>query len=133
MTLLSQKERVPDEEMELLSAIATQAAIAIENARLFEVVARGKREWEATFDSVTEGIYLIDQNYTIIRANKAMAEGLGTRPQALIGRKCYQAVHQLKEPWSECPLQEALQTQQAITSELEDPNTGRTLQITAFM
>ncbi len=132
MTLLSQKERVPDEEMELLSAIASQAAIAIENARLFEIVARGKREWEATFDSVTEGIYLIDQNYTIIRANKAMAEGLGTRPQALIGRKCYEAVHQLKEPWSECPLQKALQTQQAITSELEDPNTSRTLQITVY-
>ncbi len=36
MALLSQKEKVSDEEMDLLSSIASQAAIAIENARLYE-------------------------------------------------------------------------------------------------
>jgi len=36
MLLVSPKERIPEEEIELLSAIASQAAIAIENARLYE-------------------------------------------------------------------------------------------------
>jgi diguanylate cyclase (GGDEF)-like protein len=40
MIILSTREEIPPEEMQLLSSVASQAAIAIENARLFEETKR---------------------------------------------------------------------------------------------
>ncbi len=70
----------------LLAAIATHTAVALTNARFFEMVERGKRQWEATFDALSEGIALVDARDRILRANAGFAQLAGVRLQALIGR-----------------------------------------------
>jgi two-component system NtrC family sensor kinase len=67
------------EDARLLSTVATHAAVTLANARLFDLVRRGKAQWEATFDAISEGMALVDGNSIIRRANAALAD-LVSRP-----------------------------------------------------
>src|SRR5439155_1102672 len=48
------------EDIRLLSTVATHAAIVIANARFFEMVRHAKEQWETAFDSLSEGIAVVD-------------------------------------------------------------------------
>ncbi len=74
-----------DEDLRLLSTVATHAAIVLANARFFDLIRAGKEQWETTFDALTEGIAVVDANGRIRRANRAMAELLQRPIPALIG------------------------------------------------
>ncbi len=74
------------EDARLLSTIATHAAIVLANARFFDLIRRGKEQWEATFDALTEGIALVDGQGRIQRANGAFAEIVGEPIRAVVGR-----------------------------------------------
>ena len=76
----------------LLAAVATHTAVALTNARFFEMVERGKRQWEATFDALSEGIALVDAQGRLLRANAGFARLTGERLQALIGRHASEAL-----------------------------------------
>ncbi len=58
-----------------------------------EYILRAKQEWEHTFDAVTDLIFIVDRDRTIIRANRAMADRCGLTAQELVGRKCYEVMH----------------------------------------
>lgn len=84
--------------------VSDESTIAIPQL-IYEAVSRGKREWEQTFDSIPDLIFITDTNHTISRANRAMAKYCGVRPEELPGRKCYEVFHNLSSPPSYCPLQ----------------------------
>ena len=68
--------------------LAHQAAIALENARLFQAVSRSQQFWETTFDAMQDCVSVHDMAGKIIRANAAFARRLRTVPQAVVGRYC---------------------------------------------
>src|SRR5205814_4872619 len=49
----------PDDLM-TVRAVVAQVAIALENARLVELLSSAKREWEQTVDAITQAICIID-------------------------------------------------------------------------
>ena len=51
------------------------------------VISRGKKEWEATFDSVEDMLLLTDENGVITRCNRAAAQAFRSDFLQLIGRK----------------------------------------------
>lgn len=116
----------------LLPLIGTQIAAAIENARLFETVSRGKREWEATFDAIADGISIHDSDFRIVRANRALAARLGTTVEALIGRRCYEAIHRTDHPAERCPCLRARNSGHGETSEWEESWLAGTFQVSAY-
>ena len=59
--------------------------------------------WESTFDAVPDLIAVIDKNFHIVRANRAMAEAVGVGQDALIGRPCYHIMHGAEFPVDACP------------------------------
>ena len=73
------------EDLRLLSTLATHAAVVIANARFFEMVRRAKEQWETAFDALSEGIAVVDDEGRVRRANRALAELLGTSLQNVIG------------------------------------------------
>ena len=73
------------EDARLLSTVAAHAAVALANARLFDLVRRGKEQWEATFDAISEGMALVDDGARIRRANTAFAELVGRPVTAVVG------------------------------------------------
>ena len=58
-----------------------------------EDLQRAEKDWERTFDSIPDFIAILDTDYKIVRANKAMAKQLGLSPEEAKGLICYEHVH----------------------------------------
>ncbi len=48
---------------------------------------KARAEWEATFDSINELVFVTDRDGRVLRVNRAFAKVLGARPHELAGRK----------------------------------------------
>jgi signal transduction histidine kinase len=72
----------------LLAIVAGQIAVAIQNARLHDTIARAKREWEQTFDAIGDPIALFDRRGQLLRGNAALAAHLGRPVTDLRGASC---------------------------------------------
>jgi PAS domain S-box-containing protein len=81
---------------------------------------RAKLDWERTFDAVPDLITIIDINYTIIRANKAMADRCNSTPEKLVGLKCHAVVHGLAKSPNACPVAAMMQDCRARNVEVEE-------------
>ncbi|MBF0564605.1 MAG: PAS domain S-box protein [Nitrospirae bacterium] len=62
-----------------------------------------EKQWENTFNSMTDLIMILDPGYKIIKVNKAFALKMGKTQEELVGLTCYEQVHGLREPRSGCP------------------------------
>ena len=67
-------------------AVLAQAGIALENARLVELLSSGKREWEQTVDAFNQAICYVDPEGNVRRANRVFAELIKLPVTALPGR-----------------------------------------------
>jgi two-component system NtrC family sensor kinase len=74
------------DHLEVVSAAAAHAAIALENARLVELLSIGKREWELTVDGISQAICIVDAHGIVRRANRAFSRLLEIPLTALPGR-----------------------------------------------
>jgi hypothetical protein len=52
--------RWTEDEALLVESVAAQLATAIAQAELFEMVAQAKKQWESTFDAMSDGIFIFD-------------------------------------------------------------------------
>jgi len=73
-------------QLALLNAVVAQAAIALENARLLELLSSGKREWELTVDAISQAICIIDPQGVVRRSNRVFADLVKVPVTALPGR-----------------------------------------------
>ena len=67
-------------------AVLAQAGIALENARLVELLSSGKREWEQTVDAFNQAICYVDPQGLVRRANRVFADLIKLPVTALPGR-----------------------------------------------
>ncbi len=61
-------------------------------------------EWRTTFDSTTDLFFLIDKNFRITKANKAMSAFLKLPLEKIIGNYCYELMYGTSWPPPECPM-----------------------------
>ncbi|WP_440945333.1 PAS domain S-box protein [Methanosarcina sp. T3] len=73
-----------------------------------EIALQATKNWEYTFDAVPDLIAILDTEYRIVRANRAMAARLGITPEECVGLTCYRAIHGTDEPPSFCPYGQSL-------------------------
>ena len=71
-------------------------------------IAQACREWRSTFDTIPDLIAILDTDYRIIRANRAMADALRVSPQETLGLTCYQHLHGADAPPDNCPHSQVL-------------------------
>jgi len=118
--LTSRSDRILGQnDIHLFESLGNQIGMAIENARLFSSVAKAKSEWETTFDAVTDLISIYDKDYRILRANKTAFERSGLGPERMIGKKCYETLHDFSSPCPACYVTETLRTGKPASGELE--------------
>jgi len=118
ITLVSRSlHTLAQREINLLESIGNQIGLVLENAQLFSNVAKAKSEWETTFDAVTDLITIRYKDYRIIRANKAAFKRYGLKPDQMIGKKCFEALHQSDQPCEGCYVSETLKTKRSVSGE----------------
>jgi len=78
----------PDPDwLEFLEALSAQAAIALENARLFEETQEQAGQLEQILDTVPEGVLLLDAGRRLIRANPTARQYLNILTQEEVGER----------------------------------------------
>ncbi len=104
----------PDDK-ELLVGLAAQAAVALENARLYHMTQMRAQELNAIFESIADGVTLVDSQGTILRENSTAR---------LLRTQLQQSVHgaQSIENMLHIPAQRALNSEKAqgIEISIED-------------
>ena len=73
-------------DLAVLTAVVAQAAIALENARLLQLLSSGKRQWESTVDAINQAICIIDDQGVVRRANRVFADLVHMQVTGIPGR-----------------------------------------------
>ena len=78
--------RLDNHEIGLIETMGQQIGLAVDKARLFLQVSRDKREWEDTFDAITDLISVQNADGRITRVNRTLADRLALGSDRLIGQ-----------------------------------------------
>jgi PAS domain S-box-containing protein len=91
--LAYESEHVFEEaEMNFLSTLAGQAAIAVANARLFAEAEEGRRQLEAVLESTADGMIVVDNKGRVVLMNPAAEKHFNIRIEQAKGRDASQVI-----------------------------------------
>jgi PAS domain S-box-containing protein len=124
MALSGRPRQWTAEEMDLVSALASQASIACERAALFQEVTSSQREWEQTFDAMPEAVFVIDKDRRLSRANLAAAAIQGIKSGRPVDQVCCEVIAKSTGP-GPCLIEQAISARQTIVKEALPPSAGR--------
>ncbi len=91
-------------------------------------MAIAKKQWEATFDAISDWVSIIDKNHNIIRSNNASKSLVDLSPKNVVGKHCHEIVHGRDCPIPDCPMELAVNSKQRENMEIQLEN-GRWVQI----
>jgi PAS domain S-box-containing protein len=121
---------VPPRALPLLQGMADQAAIAIHNAELYRQSAEERNALDSIFQSMGEGIYTVDRDLRVVRANDKAGALAGSSAREMVGLLCRQRlpfVDKAGRPLCDagCPARRAIETGKTVQPEevfLPQPN-----------
>jgi PAS domain S-box-containing protein len=120
------RKPILEEDMQFLASFSNHIASAIESARLFEQVTMAEQQLENIFESISDMVYFVDNNYEIKNINRAVSNKVGKPQSEIVGKKCYEIFHGSKEPVLRCPHHKTVDTKMAYIEELDEPYLGGT-------
>ena len=82
------------------------------------------KEYKTLFDSLPDPIFILDKNFRIIKANSATARALGMDINDILGKTCYEIVHESGEPPENCPHKKLLKDKKPHTEMIFEKNLG---------
>src|SRR5215470_10779293 len=112
LCLLRKRKTLGSEEERLLRALASHAALSLENFRRFSQLERSKRQWVEDIDAISDYIVVHDRAWHIVRTNRSLASHLGVPPAALVG-EAISTLRQIAETGSALPCPFCKDTEQA--------------------
>jgi PAS domain S-box-containing protein len=83
----SYRGRFSRDDRALLSAFASQAAIAVSNARLYSQVSDQISHLDGVLESAADGIFILDPGFSFTRFNRACARLTGFSADSVLGRE----------------------------------------------
>src|SRR5258708_36271603 len=100
--LVRNRKTLSVDEKRLLHALASHAALSLENFRRFSQLERSKRQWVEDIDAISDYIVVHDRAWRIVRTNRSLANHLGVPPVALVG-EAMSTLRQIAETRSDLP------------------------------
>jgi PAS domain S-box-containing protein len=76
-----------EHEIDLLSTLASQTAVLVENARLFQAAEGGRQQLSAILDSTTDAVLVTDREDHILLVNPAAESAFGITTSKVSGRR----------------------------------------------
>jgi two-component system NtrC family sensor kinase len=83
-------DKYSGKDLEILLPIAKHLSVALENALLFEEISKEKREWEKTFDAITDMVWIEGLKGKVLRINRAVIEKSGRAELSLIQKSSHE-------------------------------------------
>ncbi len=80
-------------DQQVLSAFADQAAIAVHNARLYQQVSAERERLDAIIENSGDGVMIVNPYRIIQTWNRALANLTGILAEEAIGRPCYEVLN----------------------------------------
>ena len=102
LCLFRKRKSLDSDEKRLLHALASHAALSLENFRRFSQLERSKRQWVEDIDAISDYIMVHDRAWNIVRTNRSLASHLGVPPVALVG-EAMSSLRQIAETGSDLP------------------------------
>jgi len=123
---------VKDEEGRVISVVETAIDIT-EQKEMEKRLREAKKDWEDTFDGITDMVTIHDKDFNIIRANRAAREILKL-PDSEVNKvlKCFKYYHGTECPPQGCPSCECLKTGKTASFELFEPHLNKHIEIRAM-
>ena len=87
-------------------------------------------DWEDTFNAISDLLFILDKDFRFVKVNKAFCDTVKKEPKELIGKYCFEVVHDRDKPWPNCPYEKTSKTKKITIEEIDDPNIGLPLLIT---
>ncbi len=110
---------VKQREREISATAQLNLNVLNERVELIEQASQAKQDWETTFNAVSDGIVLIDENRRILLANEAFAKAVNKPVTELAGSNVCSLVHGTEEPIPSCPLERAKSLGKAQAAEIQ--------------
>ncbi len=95
-----------------------------ERKKAEEALRQSEKEWQLTFDSIPDLISIHDNDFRILRVNKAFEEKFGVPMEEIVGKHCYEVFHGRSTPWPNCPFQKTIATGETAVEDVEDLSLG---------
>jgi PAS domain S-box-containing protein len=111
LCLLREQGSIREDEKRVLQALASHAALSLENFRRFSQLERSKRQWVEDIDAISDYIVVHDRGWKIVRTNRSLASHLGVPPVALVG-EAMSSLREIAETGSALPCPFCRDTQQ---------------------
>jgi PAS domain S-box-containing protein len=102
LCLLRRRKSLDAQDKKLLHALASHAALSLENFRRFSQLEKSKRQWVEDIDAISDYIVVHDRAWKIVRTNRSLASHLGVPPVALVG-EAMSGLRQIAETGSDLP------------------------------
>jgi len=99
--------RATENDRQVLQSFADQAAIAVQNARLYAAAEGEKQRLSTLLDNSADGIMILDADLNITRFNRALSQMTGWRAEDTIGRQ-YDDIIRWERTKTDADLQRAL-------------------------
>jgi two-component system NtrC family sensor kinase len=111
-----------EKDIRILLSVSKHISIALENALLFEEISKEKKEWERTFDAITDMVWIEDGKQIVLRANQTLLTKTGFSLVEITGKHCSEVLDRIGVNSVECLCGDTLFTKK--TSFLEVKGTS---------
>ena len=129
---INQTDRVrhwKEDEVALVESVAAQLATGIAQAELYEMAKRARKEWETTFNAMSDGLFIFDNAGELIRVNRAGATMEDTWPHLLLHRHCCDILRTTGDG-SACIVEQTIKEGRTVTVEITPERYNRPLLVT---
>ncbi|MFO8049289.1 MAG: PAS domain-containing protein [Desulfosudaceae bacterium] len=103
IALANKPEDYDQADLDTVRRLADIYAIALQRKRFEEALLQNAREWENTFAAMPDGVLLLDNQFTIMRANQAALDLLQKDSGDIYRQPCHRLVHDTAQPPAYCP------------------------------
>jgi two-component system, NtrC family, sensor kinase len=119
----TEPSKYSEKDLAILLPVAKHISVALENALLFEEISKEKKEWEKTFNAITDMVWIEDGTQRILRANHTLLAKTGFSSFEIPGRRCWELLDAIGINQVECLCADTIRTKRPSFRELK--GTGR--------
>lgn len=112
-------------DSEILSLLAGNIWSIYQRKTAEQALQAAERDWRDSFNSLEDVMLVIDTDFRIENINQSGLDLLGLSRDAVVGKSCYEVMHQADQPHELCPLLKSLNSQAAASAEWYAPRFDR--------